>query len=72
MDDILRQQFRTAYKTDRVYSKIIQDLRPATTKENEEMFDASKFGYTFRLKDGLLYSKDNEGIERLVVLFLFV
>ncbi len=57
---------------DRIYSKIIQDLRSATTKENEEMFDVFKFGYIFWLKDGLLYSKDNEDIECLVVLFSFI
>ncbi len=57
---------------DRIYSKIIQDLRSAIVKENEEVFDVSKFGYTFRFKDNLLYSKDNEGIERFVVLFSFI
>ncbi len=57
---------------DCVYGKIIQDLRPATIKENEEVFDAFKFGYIFRLKDSLLYSKDNKDIERLVVPFPFV
>ncbi len=72
IDDILRQQFRTTYKADRIYSKIIQDLRLTITKENEKMFDASKFGYIFRLKNGLLYSKDNEGIERLVVPFSLI
>ena len=72
MDDTLQQQFWTAYKADRVYSKIIQDLRPATARKNEEVLDASKFGHTFRLKDGLLYSKDNEGMERLVVPFPLV
>ncbi len=72
MDDIFQQQFRIAYKADRIYGKIIQNLRLAIAKENEEVFDTSKFGYIFRLKDSLLYSKDNEGIERLVILFSLI
>jgi len=72
MDNIFQQQFRIAYKTDRIYNKIIQDLQPATIKENEEVFNASKFRYTFRLKDNLLYSKDNKSIIYLIVPFPFV
>ena len=36
------------------------------------MFAVSKFKYIFRFKDSLLYSKDNEGIKRLVVPFSLI
>ncbi len=67
MADEHRQRFMEAYKTDPSYSKIIQDLRPPSAKENEEVLNATKFGHPFWLADGLLYSKDEDGMRRLVV-----
>ena len=72
MNDIIRQWFIKVYKEDRIYSKIIQDLCPLLIGENEEFLNRSKFGHTFRLTDGLFYSKDNDDVEHLVVLFLFI
>jgi hypothetical protein len=34
--------------------------------------DGSKFGYIFRLADGLLYFKNNNNVERLVIPFPLV
>ncbi len=45
--DEYRQRFIKAYKTDPSYSKIIQDLYPLSAKENEEVLNATKFGYPF-------------------------
>ncbi len=45
--DEYRQRFIEAYKIDPLYSKIIQDLRPPSVKENEEVFNTTKFGYLF-------------------------
>jgi len=36
------------------------------------MFDIFKFGHTFRFKDNSLYSKDNEDIKHLIVLFSLI
>ena len=72
INDVLRQRFIAIYPLDRVYSNIIQDLHLPSTKKNEIVLDVSKFGYPFRLVDGLLYSKDNEGRERLVILYSLI
>ncbi len=61
MDDPLRQRFITAYKIDKRYNGIIQDLRSKFAKANEEILNAFKFGHPFYLYDSLLYSKDNNG-----------
>ncbi len=53
MDDIIRQRFIKVYKEDRIYNKIIQNLRLLLTGENEEFLDESKFGYIFRLINSL-------------------
>jgi len=53
MDDIIRQRFIKVYKEDRIYNKIIQDLRSFSAEENEEFLDESKFGYIFRLINSL-------------------
>ena len=67
MEDSLQQRFIATYPLDCIYSDIIQDLRLPSVKKNEIVFNASKFGHPFRLIDGLLYSKDNEDKERLVI-----
>ncbi len=41
-------------------------------KENEEVFNIMKFRHLFWLVDGLLYSKDEDGIRRLVVFQVLV
>ena len=68
MADEHRQHFMEAYKTDPSYSKIIQDLCPSSAKENEEILNTIKFEHPFWLADGLLYSKDEDGLQRFVVL----
>ncbi len=72
MDDTIYQRFIKAYKKDYIYSKIIQDLCFTSIEKNKEIFDISKFGYTFRLINGLLYSKDNDNIEHLIISFPLV
>jgi hypothetical protein len=75
MTDGMRDRFIEGYKADSVYGKIIADLRtppssgrkPDIKLDNEVVVSASKPGHPFRLVDGLLYNRDNEGIERLVV-----
>ena len=47
-------------------------MRPTTIKKNKKIFNTSKFRYIFRFKNNLLYSKDNEGIKHLVVLFSLI
>jgi hypothetical protein len=47
MADEHRQRFIEVYKTDLSYSKIIQDLRPSSAKENEEVFNTTKFRHPF-------------------------
>ncbi len=47
MADEHRQHFIEIYKTDPSYSKIIQDLHPPSAKENEEVFNATKFKHPF-------------------------
>jgi hypothetical protein len=71
----MRDRFAQAYKADSVYQKIISDLatppssgrKPATTKSNEVVVNASKPGHPFRLADRLLYNRDDNGTERLVI-----
>ncbi len=72
MDDIMCQRFIKTYKKDCIYSKIIQDLCLLLAGKNEEFLNRLKFGYIFRLTDGLFYFKDNDNVERLVVPFLLI
>jgi len=72
MADKYRQRFIEVYKTDLSYSKIIQDLRLSSVKENEEVFNATKFRHLFWLVDGLFYFKDEDGLQQLVVFQTFV
>ena len=72
IDDILQQQFILIYKKDSIYNKIIQDLRPNSTKTNEKILKTSKFGYLFHFTDRLFYSKDNKYYKRLIIFFPFV
>ncbi|KAN0080859.1 retrovirus-related Pol poly protein from transposon gypsy, partial [Elaphomyces granulatus] len=75
MTDEMRDRFAQAYKADSVYQKIISDLatppssgrKPATTTSNEVVVNASKPGHPFRLADHLLYNRDDNGTERLVI-----
>ena len=62
MADEHRQRFIKAYKTDPSYNKIIQDLRPPSAKENEEVLNTTKFGHPFWLADNLFYSKDKDNL----------
>lgn len=76
MSDEMRLRFRQAYKEDTIYGKMIEDLASSTNrkphhiqlvKDNEDVVSASKAGHPFRFVDGLLYNRDNDGIERLVI-----
>jgi len=42
-----RQRFIETYKIDPSYNKIIQDLRPPSTKKIEEILNTTKFGHLF-------------------------
>ena len=72
--------FCEAYKTDIVYGKIIQDLVTSLSsgrklnviKDNKDVVSALKPGYLFRLVNGLLYNRDNDRKERLVIPFLLI
>lgn len=79
-DEATRQQtdrlrFAEAYKEDSTLNNIIRDLqtpgstgrKPAVTKDSEDVVTASKAGHPFRLVDRLLYNRDEQGKERLVV-----
>ena len=68
MADEHRQHFIEVYKTDPSYSKIIQDLRPPSAKENEEVLNITKFGHLFWLTNDLFYSKNKDSLRRFVVL----
>jgi hypothetical protein len=71
----MRLRFAKGYDDDIVYSKIIAELiiipfngrKPIITKSNEVVINASKPGNPFRLVDGLLYNRDNEGKECLII-----
>jgi hypothetical protein len=73
--DEMRHRYAEGYRSDTVYSKIVAELaltpssgrRPHVTRDNEVVVNASKPGNPFRLVDGLLYNRDAEGKERLVV-----
>jgi hypothetical protein len=76
MSDEMRAKFIAGYKEDTVFGKIITDLcsTPASGQkptilrgDNEVVVNASKAGHPFRLAEGLLYNRDNDGVERLVV-----
>lgn len=75
MDDTLRQRFADAYKHDKAWNRIINGLatptsvgrKPSVVKDNEDIVSASKPGHAFRLVDHLLYNRDNNGRERLVI-----
>ena len=69
MDDPLRQRFITAYKIDKRYNGIIQDLRSKSVKTNKESLNASKFRYPFYFYDSLLYSKGNNDKNQLIIFF---
>jgi hypothetical protein len=71
----IRYRYTKGYRTDTVYSKIITELaltlssgrRPNIIKDNEVIINASKPSNLFRLVDGLLYNRDAEGKERLII-----
>ncbi|KAL8366740.1 hypothetical protein RB595_010549 [Gaeumannomyces hyphopodioides] len=65
MSDEMRDRFRAGYKSDPVWARMIEDL--TNNKQHEDVLNASKAGHPFRLVDGLLYNRDNDGSERLVV-----
>ncbi len=75
MTDDMHQKFTTAYRSDTVFNGIIEDLcktpssgrKPHITRDNEVVVSAQKPGNPFRLDNGLLYNKDNNGKERLVI-----
>ncbi len=70
--DEIRQQFTDGYKADRIYNKIIQDLKPHSTKENEDILNTSKASNPFRIASGLLYNHDINGTQHLVILFTLI
>ncbi len=56
--DEMCQQFIDGYKADCIYSKIMQDLKPYSIRENEDVFNVSKAGNPFQIAGGLLYNRD--------------
>lgn len=70
MSEDMRLRFKEHYKEDPTYSKIIDDLKtPANSRKGpvEDLVTATKTGHPFRLVDDLLYNRDNNGRERLVI-----
>ncbi len=70
--DKICQQFTDSYKADRIYNKIIQDLKPHGTRENEDILNTSKAGNPFRIAGSLLYNCDLNRTQRLVILFMLI
>ncbi len=68
----MHQQFINSYKTDRIYNKIMQDLKPHGIKENEDVLNASKASNLFRIASGLLYNCDINETQHLVVPFVLI
>ncbi|EJT68147.1 hypothetical protein GGTG_14273 [Gaeumannomyces tritici R3-111a-1] len=73
MDGKIRNELIQAYGQDTVYGRLIRELATVNgckpRKDNEGVVNASKPGHTFRVANGLLYNRDSEGTERLVVPF---
>ncbi len=70
--DKIHQQFIDGYKTDHIYSKIIQDLKPHDTKENKDILDASKTSNLFRIANDLLYNCNINETQHLMIPFALI
>jgi hypothetical protein len=78
MDADIRKKFTVSYKADTIYGNIIKDLASTPSSgrrpdlgynysNNEVVINTLKPGHPFRLVDRLLYNRDNNGKERLVI-----
>lgn len=76
MTSDMRQKFWQGYKDDSVYWGIIEEItkdgasdtkKPRVDRHDGDIITALKPGHPFRVQNQLLYNRDNNDIERLVI-----